>query len=153
MNITSKSDCIGATCSGRLHFTKTFSKLKSCLKNCTFSLPYFFMEHASARRCLFSVQSLDLPFRVKCIARILQVSHQNPVAPTEFAVHPQNHICTYSEELGHCYKNWLVVNWTLKNNIQWNLNRKSNILTQENAFENIVCEMAIIWFRPQCFKL
>ena len=33
---------------------------------------------------------------------------------------------------------------------QWNFNRNSNIFIQENAFENVVCEMASILSRPQC---
>ena len=31
-----------------------------------------------------------------------------------------------------------------------NFNRNSNIFIQENAFENVVCEMASILSRPQC---
>ena len=30
------------------------------------------------------------------------------------------------------------------NKLQWNFNRNSNIFIQENAFENVVCEMASI---------
>ena len=29
-------------------------------------------------------------------------------------------------------------------------NRNSNIFVQENAFESVVCEMAVILSRPQC---
>ena len=45
---------------------------------------------------------------------------------------------------------WNIVNWTLRNKLQWNLNRNSNIFIQENALENVVCEMASILPRPQC---
>ena len=45
---------------------------------------------------------------------------------------------------------WNIVNWTLKNKIQWNFNLYLNIFIQENAFENVVCEMAAILCRPQC---
>ena len=41
---------------------------------------------------------------------------------------------------------WSIVNCTLRNKLQWNLK------IQENAFENVVCEMASILFRPQCAK-
>ena len=34
--------------------------------------------------------------------------------------------------------------------LQWNFNRNSNIFIQENALENVVCEMASILCRPQC---
>ena len=36
------------------------------------------------------------------------------------------------------------------NKFQWNCN--SNILSKENACENVVCEKAAILFRPQCVK-
>ena len=44
---------------------------------------------------------------------------------------------------------WDIVNWTLKNKLHWNFNRNSNIFIQENALENVVCEMAPILSRPQ----
>ena len=34
--------------------------------------------------------------------------------------------------------------------LQWHFNRNWNIFIQENAFENIVCEMVSILSRPQC---
>ena len=39
---------------------------------------------------------------------------------------------------------------TLRNKLQWNINRNSYIFIQENALENVVCEMASILSRPQC---
>ena len=36
--------------------------------------------------------------------------------------------------------------------LQWNVNRNSNIFIHENAFENIFCDMASIWSRPQWVK-
>ena len=42
------------------------------------------------------------------------------------------------------------VNWTLRNKVQWNLNRNSYIFIQENPFENGVWKMASILSRPQC---
>ena len=42
------------------------------------------------------------------------------------------------------------VNWNLRNKHQWNLKWNSHILIQENAFENVVCEMAAIFSQPQC---
>ena len=36
------------------------------------------------------------------------------------------------------------------NKLQWNFNRNSNIFIQENALQNVVCEMASILSRPQC---
>ena len=45
---------------------------------------------------------------------------------------------------------WNIVNWILRNKFQWNFNRYSNIFIPENAFENVVCEMASILSWPQC---
>ena len=36
------------------------------------------------------------------------------------------------------------VNWSLRNKLQWNLNRNTKLFIQENAFENVVCKMAAI---------
>ena len=51
-----------------------------------------------------------------------------------------------SHYLNQC---WNIVNWTLGNKLQWNLNRNLNIFIEENAFEN-VWKMAAILSRPQC---
>ena len=46
-----------------------------------------------------------------------------------------------------------VVNWALRNTLQWNLKRNSNIFFQEKTFEYVVCEMAAILYQPQRVKL
>ena len=45
---------------------------------------------------------------------------------------------------------WNIVNSNLRNKLQRILKRNSLIFIQENAFENMVCEMAAILSRPQC---
>ena len=59
-----------------------------------------------------------------------------------------------SNDLNIC---WLFVNWTLRNKLQWNLNQNTKRFIQEHAFENVVCEMAVILSRErwvnQCTKL
>ena len=45
---------------------------------------------------------------------------------------------------------WNIVNWTPRNKLQWNFSWNSNIFNQENALENVVCEMASILCRPPC---
>ena len=67
----------------------------------------------------------------------------------------------------HCFREWLVAwsapshsvnqlwnidNSNLKNKLQWNPKQNSYIFIQENAFENVVCEMAAILSRPQFVK-
>ena len=54
-----------------------------------------------------------------------------------------------SHYINHC---WNIVNWVLRNKLQWNLNRNSYIFIHENAFENVVWKMAAILCRPQCVK-
>ena len=41
----------------------------------------------------------------------------------------------------------------LRKKLQWNLNRNSYIIIQENALEKVVCKMAAILSRPQCVQL
>ena len=40
---------------------------------------------------------------------------------------------------------WNIFYMSLKNKIQWNINRNSYVLNQENAFEFFVCEISAIW--------
>ena len=64
-------------------------------------------------------------------------------------VSKRGHRSALSYYLNQC---WNITNWTLRNKLQWNFNRNSNIFIQENAFESIVCEMTAILPRPQCVK-
>ena len=52
-----------------------------------------------------------------------------------------------SHYLNQC---WLIVNWTLRNKLQWNLNQITKLFIHENAFENVVWKMAAILSGPQC---
>ena len=54
-----------------------------------------------------------------------------------------------SHYLNHC---WIIVDWALKNKIQWNSNQNTKLFIHENAFENVVCEMTAILSRAQCIK-
>ena len=68
------------------------------------------------------------------------------------------HICEWciyacsapSHYLNQC---WNIVDWTLRNKLQWNFYRNSNIFIHENALKNVVCEMVSILSRPQCFDV
>ena len=40
----------------------------------------------------------------------------------------------------------------LKNKLQWNSNQNTQFFIHENAFENVVCEMAAILSEPQCVE-
>ena len=41
--------------------------------------------------------------------------------------------------------NKIIINWTLRNKLQWNFYQTTNIFIQENAYENVVSETAAIW--------
>ena len=108
--MTSKSDCIGVTCTRLRHFADTFSQWNSCWKQITLGhmienkcgyqmhifVTLFSTQYALVWRCFCMVQPLRQPFRSKCTNRILQMHHQNPVVPPESGVHPQNPVCAYS---------------------------------------------------------
>ena len=49
-----------------------------------------------------------------------------------------------AENLNQCR---LIINWTIRNKLWWNFSQKWNCSNQENAFENVVCEMAAILSR------
>ena len=55
-----------------------------------------------------------------------------------------------SHYLNQC---WNIVNLTLWNKLQFNVNQNSYTFIQENAFENVVWKMATILSRPQCVKI
>ena len=46
----------------------------------------------------------------------------------------------------------VIVNWTLRNKLQWNVNHNTKLFVHNNASEIIACEMAAISSRPQCFN-
>ena len=61
-------------------------------------------------------------------------------------------LVAYSAPSHYLNQCWNIVNWTLRNKLKWNLNQNSYIFIQENAFENVVWEMAAILSGPQCVK-
>ena len=47
---------------------------------------------------------------------------------------------------------WAIVNWTLINTLQLNFNQITKLFIHDNAFQNIVCEMAAILFNGRLGK-
>ena len=45
-----------------------------------------------------------------------------------------------------------IVNWSLRNKLQWTFNHNSHIFIQDNAFENVVWKITAILPRSQCIK-
>ena len=46
----------------------------------------------------------------------------------------------------------VIVNWTLRNELQWNFNQNTKLFIHENASENIVCEMGAILSREDALR-
>ena len=61
--------------------------------------------------------------------------------------------CTWSAPSHYLNQSWNIIYWTFRNKHQWIFDQNSNIFIQENAFENVVCEMAVILPRPQCVNM
>ena len=71
-----------------------------------------------------------------CVSKLTIIGSDNDLSPGRRSSH----------YLNQC---WNIVNWTLRNKLQWNLSRNSNIFFQKNALENVVCVIASISSRPQ----
>ena len=63
-------------------------------------------------------------------------------------------LVAYSASSYYLNQSWVIVNWTLRNKLQWKFNQNTNIFIQENAYDNIyiVWKMAATLSRPQCVK-
>ena len=61
-------------------------------------------------------------------------------------------IVAYSVPSHYLNQCWVMVYWTLLNKIQWHFSQKYNFFNHENAYEDIVCEMAVILSRRRWFK-
>ena len=103
----------------------------------------------------------DLQDVVYKMSAILSVPQSvNSLRPSNAYMHWQtNHhwfrlwLVAWSASSHYLNQCWNVVNWTLRNNLQWNFNRNSNIFFQENAFQNVIWKIAAIMSRPQCVKI
>ena len=71
-----------------------------------------------------------------CVGNLTIIGSDNGLSPSHY--------------LNQC---WNIVNWTLRNKLQWNINRNSYIFIQENAFKNIIWKKAAILSRPRCVKM
>ena len=83
-----------------------------------------------------------------CIGKLNIIGSDNGLPPigSDNGLPPGQHQAIY---LNQC---WNIVNWTPGNQLKWNYSQNSNIFIKENAFENVVLEMASIVSRPQSVK-
>ena len=58
-----------------------------------------------------------------------------------------NGLSLYSAPSHYLNQCWVIVNWTLRNKLQWNFNQNTNLSIHENASEYIVWEMTAILSR------
>ena len=49
-------------------------------------------------------------------------------------------IVAYAEQSHYLYQVWFIVNYTIRNKLQWNFNQNTNLFIHENASKNIVWE-------------
>ena len=75
------------------------------------------------------------------------------VTPASPFLHVYIHVLRVAKPLYYLKQCWDIVNWTLRKKLQWNFNQNCDIFIQANAFESVVCEMAAIFSRPQCFNM
>ena len=67
--------------------------------------------------------------------------HKGPIGNQNVKINTPTYAYTALSQ--YLYQCWLIVNWTIRNKLQWNL-YSDIIFIQENAFENVVREMAPI---------
>ena len=56
-------------------------------------------------------------------------------------------VVAYSTPSHYLNQYWVIVNWTLRNKLQWLSNQNIKLFIHENASQNIVCEIAAILSR------
>ena len=61
-------------------------------------------------------------------------------------------LVTYLQPDHYMNQCWLTVNWTLRNKLLLNFDQNERLEIKENVFENVICRMLVISFRPQCFN-
>ena len=91
--------------------------------------------------------------RAYAIFSLIQLTHWGRVTHICFSkltiIGSVNTWTAPSHYLNQC---WNIVNWTLRNKLQWNYSLNSNIFFQKNALENVVCIIVSISSRPQWVK-
>ena len=100
----------------------------------------------------FDEQSKEIPSQdLQLHIRRMRHDIVNSLRPSD-AYMPQNSHHNWlawsapSHDLNQC---WDIINWVLRNKLQWKFHRNSYIAIQGNAFENVVSIIAFIPSRPQ----
>ena len=69
---------------------------------------------------------------------------------THTVIGSDNYVC--SEPSHYLNQGWNIVNWSLRNRLQWNANWNPYVVIQGNALENVVCKISGIRSWPQYVK-
>ena len=126
----------------RIHTQQMFSRIWNC--NVNASMISYIPFHKTHQ---------GWPFILNCMA----IHHLTPPSDAYMrqwigSASVQIMACAYSAPSHYLNQCWYIVNWTLGNTLQWNLNQNTNFSFHKSAFENIVCEMAAILFRGRWIK-
>ena len=79
-----------------------------------------------------------------CVSKLTIIGSDNGLSPGRRPGSAPGHY------LNQC---WNIVNWILRNRLQWNLNQNSDIFIEKHSFENVVWEIMSISSRPQCVNV
>ena len=105
---------------------------------------------------IFVAASAHMWIYERCWMMVRRLAHWGRVAHT--CVRSLIHhwlrlwLAAYSAPSHYLNQCWNIDNWTLRNKLQWNFNRNSNILIEENAIESVFCKVSAILCRPQCVR-
>ena len=127
---------------------KYFSPLQSLCCLFTHSYHSFFDDFHCFVTCIHTfLHSFSLTFCLypSFIHRITRLTHWDQAMhiciSNETTLGSENGLSVPSHYLNQSQN---IANLTLRNKLQWHFNLNSNIFIQHNAFEDVVCEMAII---------
>ena len=86
-----------------------------------------------------------------CVRAVLNLTHL-PLVPHIRVSESGQHrfrwwFVAYSAPYHYLNQCWIIVNWAPRNKLQLTFNQNSKHVIQENAYENIVCETAVIFFQ------
>ena len=107
----------------------------------------------------------DMGFHLNCLLHVLlkcfiqYYVNSSPALVLHIYVSESGHhwlrkwLVAYSAPSHYLNQWWVIVNWTLRNKLQWNFNQNIKLFIYENASENIVYEMAAILSREGWVKL
>ena len=117
--------------------------------------------------CLMSSKYSTVPLYHGQLLEKKKTCHSSPTRVIYVPSPPCTAYICVRESGQHWFRRWLVgcsapshypnqcgfiVNWTLKNQLQWNFNQNTKIFIHENASVNFVCEKTAVLSRVRLVK-